>query len=71
MANERYYCFWLGLSGQFKYDSFDELEPVLELVKDNARQYTDVKSLHVVWGELLEFEPEIVVETYKIKETKG
>jgi hypothetical protein len=63
-----YHCFYTKSVGyEHKYEAFDREADVVALVKRADNPY-DICGLRVVYGELLEFEPATVVETYRIKE---
>lgn len=71
MKNQ-YHCFWVNPFGMDRqYKVFGDLEPVLDLVKENEKDADDfsrVRNLVVIYGERLDFEPAVVVQTFKVKE---
>lgn len=68
--NETYHAFWINPYGMHPmYRDSVRLEPLLDLVKQSHAQDSEIRSLRIVYGVLLEFEPATVVETYRVKET--
>ncbi len=67
---DRFHCFYTDPAfREPKHVSHDQLQPVLDLVKENAKEHSgNVRGLKVIWGEELEFEPCEVVQTYRVKE---
>ena len=69
---KQYHCFWINPHGmQREYKVFDDEAAVLELVKENEKpqdEYRNVNGLVVIYGVKVEFEPAVVVQSYKIKD---
>lgn len=69
---KQYHCCYVNEYGEsMAYVVHDTIAPVLELVKqadpDPGDGYPKVCKLVVIHGEKVEFEPAVVVKTYKVK----
>ena len=66
---KKFHAFYITAVGhEPQYMVLDKVDEVLALVKKaNDPDYSNIRNLRVIWGQLLEFEPATVVETYRIK----
>ena len=69
MAEKTYHCFWVNPYGaRREYAAYEELDPVLALVKRADDELSEVCALYVIYGVKCEFEPATYIETYRLKE---
>ena len=73
MAKEMYHMFWTEpVGGINRYEATADLSVVQEMVRmansDDRDEYTNVASLKVIYGRLLEFEPAEIVKTWRVKD---
>lgn len=67
----KYHAFYIYAYGnESRYEAFDDEQEMLKLVKRANEPEPDVLRLLVVHGQLLEFEPALIVEAWRVKESR-